>query len=60
VKKKNEKLPSKAVRARQKLKALAGLKTYHQLDTEFGVLTVEDVPQKIATPDANSMGKRRR
>jgi hypothetical protein len=47
VKKKNEKLPSKAVRARQKLKALAGLKTYHQLDTEFGVLTVEDVPQKI-------------
>jgi hypothetical protein len=59
VKKKNEKLRPKAEQARQKLKELTGRKTYHSLDTEFGVLTVEDTPTQPA-PDPKSARKRQR
>jgi hypothetical protein len=58
--KKVKKLTPKAEQARQKLKALTSRKTYYRLDTEFGVLTVDDAPVKRTTPSPNSTGKRRR
>jgi hypothetical protein len=60
VKKKIELLKPAAKRARQKLKALTGRKTHYSLDTEFGVLTVQDAPENAAIPRKNANGKPRR
>jgi HsdM N-terminal domain len=60
MKKKVEKLTPEAKRARRKLKASTGRKAYYSLDTEFGVLTVEDAPAKTTAPRTKSNGKPKR
>lgn len=44
MKKKTRKLAPPAEQVRKKVRALTGRKTYHSLDTAFGVVTVDDVP----------------
>jgi hypothetical protein len=48
VKKKVEKPAPEAEQARQIVKTRTSRKTYHSLDTEYGVLTVEDAPEEPA------------
>ncbi len=50
MKKKAEENAQAAELARQTLRALTGRKTYYSLDTEFGVLTVEEAPKQPARP----------
>jgi len=60
VKKKVQKLTPEAEQVQEKLKASTSQKTYYRLDTEFGVLTVEDAPQKPAAKQPSVKRKPKR
>jgi len=61
MKKKARKPAPNVERARQKVRGLTSRKTYHSVDTEFGVLTLDDgTAKELIAPRSSQNGTPRR